>query len=108
VNRKLQSLCYFIAVLSFFGGLADIAIQYFEGQDIAWRIPIILIGKGVGLPIIIFPFYTPALPKDDSRDYDDNDVSKAFPDDDWLNSSSRGDLSSSSAYGEHGDYGDSD
>ena len=107
MNRKLQNLCYFIAVVSFLGGLADVAIQYFEGQEIAWRIPLILIGTGAGLPLIIFPFYTPPPLKEDREDYDDNDVSKAFPDDDWLNSSARGN-GSASDYDDYSGYSDSD
>ena len=105
MNRSVQTLCYFISALSLIGGLTDVAIQFFDGQEIHWRIPLILIGAGVGLPIIIFPFYTPPAPKED--DYDDNDLSNVYQDGTGLMSSSNGD-SSGSDYGDYSDAADSD
>ncbi|MEP7706799.1 hypothetical protein [Paraglaciecola sp. 25GB23A] len=97
MNRTFQNLCYFISAVSVLGGLADIAVQFFEGQELSWNAPLIHIGIGVGLPIIIFPFYTPAPPKDDSRVYDDNDVSSAYPDEEGF-------LSRSNSGGSKSDY----
>jgi hypothetical protein len=57
---------------------------------VSWNVPLILIGTGVGLPSMIFPFYTPPPPKDDSRDYYDNDLSKAYPDEEGSLSRSSG------------------
>jgi hypothetical protein len=107
MNRTFQNLCYFISIISFFGGLADIAVQFFDGQEVSWNVPLILIGTGVGLPIIIFPFYTPPPPKDDSRDYDDNDVSNVYPDEEgFLSRSNSG--GSSSDYDDYGGVDGSD
>ncbi len=96
MNRAVQTLCYLISAVSLFGGLADIAIQFFNDQEIHWRIPLILIGTGVGLPLIIFPFHTPAAEKD-VHDYDDNDLSGVYED-------SPGFLSSPSNGGSSSDY----
>ncbi len=101
MNRSVQTLCYLISALSVIGGFSDIAVQFFEGQEIHWRIPLILIGTGAGLPIIIFPFYTPPTPKEDEHDYDDNDLSNVYQDGQELMSSS-GNGSSSSDYNDYG------
>jgi len=77
----MQTLCYFLCGVSLVGGLADIAIQLFEGSDpLQWRIPIILVGVGFGLPIILFPFHVP--PQENDLNYDDNDVSSVYQNDD--------------------------
>ena len=103
MNRKFQNLCYFISVISLLGGFADIAVQFLEGQEVSWNVPLILTGTGVGLPIIIFPFYTPP-PKDVSRDYDDNDVSNAYPDEEGFLSRSN----SSESTSDNDNYGGAD
>ncbi|MDM3872223.1 hypothetical protein QSV34_12785 [Porticoccus sp. W117] len=101
MNRSIQTLCYFLAGLSFLGGLLDIFIQLLGDQEILWRIPLILIGIGVGIPIIIFPFYAPA---DSKEDYDDNDLSTVDLDGPrFMGSSSEGGHVSGG-----GDYGDMD
>lgn len=96
MNRSIQTLCYLISAIALFGGLADVANQFFNDQEIHWRIPLILIGTGVGLPLIIFPFHIPA-PEQDEDDYDDNDLSGVYED-------SPGFLSSSSNNGPSSDY----
>lgn len=101
MNRSAQTLCYFISALFLIGGLADVGTQFFEGQEIQWRIPLILIGTGVGLPIIIFPFHTPP-PNEDEYDYDENDLSNVYQDGPGLLSSLSGsDSSPTSDYDDH-------
>lgn len=101
MNRIFQNFCYFISVVSLIGGFADLIIQFYEGQEVNWRVPLILIGTGVGIPVIILPFYTPSEPKEDNMGYDDNDVSSAYPDEEGFLSRSNN-SGSSADYEDHG------
>ncbi|WP_444925612.1 hypothetical protein ACJJI4_14515 [Microbulbifer sp. TRSA002] len=90
MKRQVQILCFLISSLSLIGGLSDILIQFLDGEEIRWRIQLILIGVGVVLPTIIFPFYEPAPEKSNELDYDEEDLSKAYQDSPgFLSSSSR-------------------
>lgn len=57
MKRQVQVAGILLGVISFLGGLADIYMQYVDGGSIQWRVPLILIGTGVGLPLVIFPFF---------------------------------------------------
>ena len=81
MRRQVQFACYLIAAISFLGGLSDVIVQYLnEAEEIRWRIPIILIGIGLGLPIIMFPFHLPAQ-EIEEEEYDENDLSGVYQDD---------------------------
>ena len=57
MKRQVQIMGIVLGFISLIGGLIDIYIQYSNGDSAQWRIPIILIGFGVGLPLFIFPFF---------------------------------------------------
>jgi len=59
MNRQVRLLGNFFAILLLVGGVADLIIQYLEGNALSWRVPLILMGSGVGLPLIIMPFTVP-------------------------------------------------
>ncbi len=98
MKRQMQILCFIISGISLVGGLSDILIQLLEGEEVQWRIPLILIGAGAGIPIFMFPFYEPATKKDEELNYDENDLSKEYQDSPGFLSDSRNGDSSGSDY----------
>ncbi|WP_299775521.1 hypothetical protein [uncultured Pseudoteredinibacter sp.] len=93
MRRQLQSLCYFLCAISVVGGMADIVLQLYEGSEVLrWRLTIILIGVGVGLPIILFPLHVPSEAED--LNYDENDLSSVYQNDSSTLSSLAPDLDS--------------
>ncbi|AQA17280.1 hypothetical protein BST95_02620 [Halioglobus japonicus] len=57
MKHQLQFAGLLIGLLCLLGGIADVYLQSTQGDIIQWRVPIILIGAGVGLPLVIFPFF---------------------------------------------------
>jgi len=57
MKRQLQILGFALGFISLAGGLIDIGVQYYQGDSADWRIPIFLIGFGIGLPLCIIPFF---------------------------------------------------
>jgi len=105
VRRQLQSLCYFLCAISVVGGVADIVLQFYEGSEVLrWRLPIVLIGVGVGLPIILLPFHVPSDAED--LDYDENDLSSVYQNDNSILSSLAPDSDSGVSDDGGGDGGD--
>ena len=105
MRRQIQLACYLISAISFLGGLADVIVQYLnEAEDIKWRIPIVLMGVGLGLPIIMFPFHLPAQ-ETEEEEYDENDLSGVYQDDRSFLMSERSDQGSSD-YTNESDSGD--
>ncbi|WP_444937080.1 hypothetical protein ACJJIW_08240 [Microbulbifer sp. JMSA004] len=98
MKRQVQIFCFLISGLSLIGGFADILIQYLGSEELRWQIPLILIGIGSGLPVIIFPFYEPAPDKPDEFDCNENDLSKEYKDSPGLLSNSDNRGSSSEDY----------
>jgi hypothetical protein len=47
-------------------GLVDLAEQIKAGEELRWTVPILLIGVGAGLPIILFSIPEPPAPEDAS------------------------------------------
>ena len=92
MQRSIQILGLLLAAISLIGGLADVATQYFDGQEIHWRVPITLIGFGIGIPTIILPFWDWEPAKTDEHDYDENDLSSVYQNGPkYMSSSSSGD-----------------
>lgn len=79
MKRSVQHLSLFIAAVFLFGGVADICIQYFSGEEIRWRIPLVFLGLGVGIPLFIVPFYEPAQ-GDPPPEFNENDYSAELSD----------------------------
>ena len=102
--RQVHILGFFISAISVIGGLLDIGIQYFSNGEVQWRIPLIFIGTGVGIPLIIFPFYEP-VEKEPGEEYDEDDLSGMYKDDIGMFRSSSGDNGATDINYDSGDYG---
>jgi len=57
MKRQLQILGFALGFISLAGGIIDVSVQFFQGDTADWRIPIFLIGFGIGLPLCIIPFF---------------------------------------------------
>ncbi|MEM8498035.1 MAG: hypothetical protein AAF542_08425 [Pseudomonadota bacterium] len=100
MNRMVRNVAHLIAALCFVGGVADVLIQYFEAVEIHWRVPIILMGIGFGLPLVIFPFQSADTPQDSEEVTSEEDYSNHFPE--------GGGFLSSFSDGSAGESGESD
>ena len=71
VTRGIAIFLGFVCVLV---GLIDLAEQHKLGEELQWRVSIIIIGFGVGLPIIFIPISKSLESNElsgDSSDYGD-------------------------------------
>ncbi len=81
MTKATQGVAIFLGLICILVGLIDLAEQYKLGEDLQWRAPIIIIGLGVGLPIIFIPISKSFESSDssdsesDSSDFDDGDGS---------------------------------
>ena len=57
MKRQVQIVGFILGIVSFAGGLADVYMQWLDGGPIHWRVPLILIGTGISLPLLISPFF---------------------------------------------------
>ncbi|MEM6583026.1 MAG: hypothetical protein AAF699_17235 [Pseudomonadota bacterium] len=100
MKRQVQIACYLISGLLLFGGIADLVLQYQTGQELQWRVPLILFGTGLGLPLVIFPLFGP-LEKPEPDDYDEENVAGIYQ-------SGQGNLMGSKNYAEESSLGSND
>ncbi len=57
MKHQLLILGLVLSILCLLGGIVDLYIQYANSDGVEWRIPLILISVGGGLPLVIFPFF---------------------------------------------------
>ena len=55
MNSATQGMFLILSAILFIMGLSDLAEQYKSGEELRWIYPIILIGFGAGIPIVIIP-----------------------------------------------------
>lgn len=51
----IRGMAIFLGGICVLAGLIDLAEQHKLGEELQWTIPIIIIGFGVGLPMIFIP-----------------------------------------------------
>ncbi len=56
MQSATRGIFFVLAFILFIFGVIDIAEQMKAGEDIHWRMPIILIGFGAGIPIVLFSY----------------------------------------------------
>lgn len=78
MESATKTLFYLLAATLFVFGMVDLLEQLNAGEDIQWRMPIILIGFGAGIPIVLFSFpdifsnHSDSYGEADSSDFDGN------------------------------------
>lgn len=55
MSSATQGMFLILSAICLFFGLSDLTEQYKAGEELRWTVPIILIGAGVGIPLVIFP-----------------------------------------------------
>ena len=109
--RKLQILGLTLSAISLIVGVLDIVTQYLNNDEVYWRIPIILIGIGVGFPLVIWPFYEPTQALNE-EELDGNDLSGMYQDDIGIFRSMSGDTTGgadddySGGFDDYGGFGE--
>ncbi|MBY6213277.1 hypothetical protein KUV95_17170 [Microbulbifer agarilyticus] len=83
MKRQLQIFGLILGFISLTGGLIDVALQYAQGDSAVWRIPVLLIGFGVGLPLCIIPYFdwsqkTSSATHSSEQEYAQNNLSGGF------------------------------
>lgn len=56
MKSKVRFISILVGVCCVLVGIFDLYLQYQDGREIIWRVPIILLGFGIGLPLFITPF----------------------------------------------------
>ncbi|WP_444916800.1 hypothetical protein [Microbulbifer sp. JMSA003] len=51
-----RGIFFILAFILFIFGVIDVAEQFKAGEDVRWRVPIILLGFGAGIPLVLFSF----------------------------------------------------
>ena len=64
MQSATRTFIYLIAVVSLLVGVSDLASQLKVGEELEWRMPVILLGFGVGVPVVLAAF--PGLFEPDS------------------------------------------
>jgi len=54
MQSATRFIFYVIGAISFFVGFENFLSQYVNGEEITWGFPIILIGFGAGMPLVLW------------------------------------------------------
>jgi len=55
MSSATQGMFLILSAILLVLGLSDLAEQYKQGEELKWIYPLVLIGCGAGLPLVIFP-----------------------------------------------------
>ncbi|WP_445355574.1 hypothetical protein ACJJI5_03965 [Microbulbifer sp. EKSA008] len=51
-----RGIFFILAFILFIFGVIDVAEQFKAGEEVRWRVPIIFLGFGAGIPLVLFSF----------------------------------------------------
>ncbi|WP_413665456.1 hypothetical protein ACG1BZ_09790 [Microbulbifer sp. CNSA002] len=51
-----RGIFFILAFILFISGVIDVAEQFKTGEEVRWRVPIIFLGFGVGIPLVLLSF----------------------------------------------------